>query len=83
MTKKEFEALQPHEFLDRIEGYKWRKEDTENMLAYFTAASMSVHTTKPISPRELLEPLRKVQKPVDKEEEKRNLKKAFKGILRK
>lgn len=44
--------------MDLWDGYKWRQEQEKNRLAYFTACQMSVHTKKPVSPKDLLKPLR-------------------------
>ncbi|WP_229534790.1 hypothetical protein [Pelosinus baikalensis] len=48
----------PIEFMDLWDGYRWRQEQEENRLAYFTACQMSVHTKKPVAPKDLLKPLR-------------------------
>ncbi|MCC5465540.1 hypothetical protein LMF89_09215 [Pelosinus sp. Bkl1] len=44
--------------MDLWDGYRWRQEQEENRLAYFTACQMSVHTKKPVAPKDLLKPLR-------------------------
>lgn len=64
------------------EGYQWRykreNEDQENIMAYFTACQMSVHTKKPVSPKDLLKPLRpEIKKQSSKKEDEEHLKKAF------
>ena len=61
LKPREFEELQPCEFEQLLEGYKWRQENTENLMAYFTACQMSVHTKHPVSPMALLKPLRPKQ----------------------
>ena len=58
---REFEELQPQEFIMLLDGYKWRQENAENLAAYFTACQMSVHTKRPVSPVALLKPLRPKQ----------------------
>jgi hypothetical protein len=58
----EFEKLQPHEFIAMWDGYQWRQEREEDKLAYFTACQMSVHTKRPIHPKDLLKNLRKKTK---------------------
>lgn len=78
----QFDNLQPHEFMKMWDGYQWRKENRENELAYFTAAAMSVHTKKPVSPKELLKPLRqKVKKQRNKKNDEAHLKEVFKDVL--
>lgn len=57
----EFEQLQPHEFQQLFEGFKWRQENNENILAYFTCHLMNISgrsLKKSISPNEMLKPLR-------------------------
>jgi hypothetical protein len=57
----EFERLQPHEFISLMKGYSWRKEEQENMFAFFTAYIMNVQLSKPITAANLLEPIRGTQ----------------------
>lgn len=65
-----FEKLQPHEFLAMWDGYKWRQEQEENRIAYFTSYQMSVHTKKPVAPKDLLKHLRgKVKQRTNKDDE--------------
>ncbi|MPM84133.1 hypothetical protein SDC9_131204 [bioreactor metagenome] len=78
LLPEQFEKLQPDEFLKMWNGYKWRQEQEENRMAYFTAAAMSVHTKKPVSPKDLLKPLRQVKKrPVNRKEEEKYLREKF------
>jgi len=76
-----FEQLQPHEFVDLWDGYKWRQEQEENRLAYFTACQMSVHTSKPVSPKDLLKPLRQTVKQRDRKDDEEYFKEKFKNAL--
>lgn len=78
----EFGRLQPGEFLQLLDGYTWRQERAKEMQAYFTAASMSVHTKKVVSPMDLLKPLRKTIKRRDKEQDEEYLRKVFKSKLK-
>lgn len=57
----EFERLQPHEFVALLEGYKWRQEQQENILAYFVSGLMNVEgksLKRNVTPADLLKPLR-------------------------
>lgn len=82
MTPDIFGNLQPGEFLQLWGGYQWRKERDEEIEAYFTAAAMSVHAKKEISPKELLKPLRpRVKKQRSKREDEKYLREKFKGLL--
>jgi hypothetical protein len=74
--------LQPNEFYDLWDGYIWRHEQEENMMAYFTACQMSVHTKRPVSPADLLKPLRKNKDKRNKKADKEYLKEKFKDILK-
>ncbi|WP_139214796.1 hypothetical protein [Pelosinus propionicus] len=60
------------------EGYQWRKKDSEDTMAYFAACQMSVHTKKPVEPRELLKPLRQTLEGKSKKEDEEYLKGVFK-----
>jgi len=40
------------------DGYKWRKEEKENLTAYFVSRLMSIHMKKGVTVKELLKPLR-------------------------
>jgi len=73
----DFNELQVHEFNDLWDGYIWRKEQEENQLAYFTAAMMSVHTARPVSPKDLIDPLRMTVKTRSKTDDEAHLKKVF------
>lgn len=77
LRPREFEELQPHEFYLLLEGYRWRQEQEENKTAYFTAASMSVHTKRPVSPKDLIKPLRQTKKPRNKAEDEQYLREVF------
>jgi hypothetical protein len=59
------------------DGYIWRQEQEENRLAYFTACQMSVHTSKPVSPKDLLKPLRQKVKIRSKSDDAEYLRKQF------
>ncbi|WP_084575285.1 hypothetical protein [Sporomusa malonica] len=65
------------------DGYVWRQERDENLLAYFTACQMSVHTKKPVKFGDLLKPLRQ-KKTVkrDKKQEEAHLRETFKEQLK-
>jgi len=78
MSHREFEELQPHEFMQKLEGYKWRQENDQNMMAYFTACQMSVHTKKPVSPKELLKPFRQTTKQCSRKDDEEYLREKFK-----
>jgi hypothetical protein len=69
--------LQPHEFLALLEGYKWRREQDEDMQAYFTAQAMSVHTKRPVQPKDLLKPLRQTKKQRSKDDDEKYLREKF------
>lgn len=61
MKPREFETLQPHEFYKLFEGYKFRQQQKENILAYFTCWIVNTQgksMKKDITPKELLKPLR-------------------------
>lgn len=77
MKPWEFEQLQPGEILQLWEGYIWRQEQQENTLAYFTSCQMSVHTKRPVSPKDLLKPIRQPKKRNKKQDEE-YLKEQFK-----
>jgi len=77
LSTHEFEEMQVHEFNDKWDGYIWRKEQEENQLAYFTAAMMSVHTSRPVSPKYLINPLRNPVKTRSKTDNEAHLKKVF------
>lgn len=69
------------------EGYKWRKKDKEDIQAYFVCHLMNIEgkvLKNPISPAELLKPIRE---PVNQEEKKKDdeecLKEQFKWALNK
>ena len=76
----EFGRLQPHEFDALLEGYRWRKESNEDMMAYFTSWLMNIHLKEPIGPAELLKPLRE-QHEEKKQADEEYLLEAFKGVL--
>ena len=81
----EFERLQPHEFNDMADGYVWRQEQQENVLAYFTCQLLNVSgksLKKPITPLKLLEPLRtKKKKQSSKAKDEAYLRKQFSKAL--
>lgn len=47
-------------------------------MAYFAACQMSVHTKKPVSPKDLLKPLRQTTKSRSKKEDEEYLRETFK-----
>lgn len=57
----EFERLQPHEFMQLWDGYRWRQEQQENLMAYFVSGLMNVSGKKLkrlITSEDLIKPLR-------------------------
>ncbi|MEG0798696.1 MAG: hypothetical protein RR384_07920 [Acidaminococcaceae bacterium] len=77
LSPKDFEELQPHEFYKLLTGFKWRQENEENLLAYFTSWQMSVHTKKPVDATDLLKPLRPELKGEKKKSDAEYLKELF------
>jgi hypothetical protein len=77
----EFERLQVTEFLQLYDGYRWRKEQSENMQAYFTSCAMSVHTKKPVQPKDLLKSIRKSPAKHNKKQDESYLREMFKKAL--
>jgi hypothetical protein len=76
----EFERLQPHEFMALLEGYIWRKERQEELFAYFTCNIMNTALVKPISPTDLLNPIRENPEEKRKSDEE-YLREQFKAVL--
>jgi hypothetical protein len=66
-----------------VEGYNWRKKDKEDIMAFFVCRLMNIegrYLKDPISPAELLEPIRgnvEEKKKTDKE----YLQEKFKKVL--
>jgi hypothetical protein len=80
LTPWEFEQLQPGEFLQLWDGYIWRQEQQEDMLAYFVSCLMNVSgksLKRRITPKELLKPLREPKKPRDRKADEEYLKDKF------
>lgn len=74
LTPNQFEELQPHEFQQLWDGYIWRKENNENMLAFFVCNLMNIEgksLKQPITPSQILKPLRQpeIRKTKSKDEE--------------
>jgi len=71
--------MQPHEFLELLDGYEWRKRERENIQAYFTHWIVNAVGGK-VSPIDILKPLRE-----NPEKKKRTtadeLKEKFKEVL--
>lgn len=81
----EFERLQPGEFYQLYEGYRWRQERHEEMTAYFVACLMNVSgksLKRRLSPKDLLKPIRQPKQHQDKKEDEEYLKELFKDSLR-
>jgi hypothetical protein len=77
----EFGQLQPHEFNTMVEGYQWRQEQQENVLAFFVCNIMSCMVKKPPSVKELLKPLRRHQQKRDRAADEAALRETFKDRL--
>ncbi len=80
MKPWEFEQLQPHEFMSMYEGYGWRREYQEDLLAYFVSNLMNIEgkcLKRSILPSELLSPLRKHSEEKNKEDEEQYLRETF------
>lgn len=83
MMPGQFERLQPQEFEAILAGYKWRKEDDENLKAYFVCQIMNLmgkYLKEPITVTELLRPLREDPEQKRKDDEA-YIKETFKEIL--
>ncbi len=69
------------------EGYNWRKENNEDMIAYFVCHILNISgksVSKNIEPKDLTKPIRKkVNKNFDVNEEKRLIEEEFAEILSK
>lgn len=75
--------MQPHEFILMLKGCSWRKEQQENMFAYFACNLMNLFgksLTSPIRPKDLLDPIRDTQA-IKKETDEEYLKERFKHVL--
>jgi len=80
LKPREFERLQPHEFYALLEGYNWRQERQEALMAYFVCNLMNVAgkaLKRPITPKQLLKPLREKKKPRDRKQDEQYLKELF------
>jgi len=75
----EFGRLQPHEFEQLLDGYRWRQEHQENMTAYWVHCLMACQVKKPPTPAQLVKPLR--QLPRNKKKEAEELRELFKDRL--
>jgi hypothetical protein len=79
----EFSNLQPDEFIMMLQGCFWRKEQQENLFAYFTCGLMNLFgksLVAPISPKDLLEPIRNT-KAARKATDEEYLREQFKHVL--
>ncbi|HBR28590.1 MAG TPA: hypothetical protein DD789_04010 [Firmicutes bacterium] len=80
LKPRELEQLQPGEFLQLWDGYIWRQEQNEDMLAYFVSCLMNVSgkvLKRRMTPKELLKPLREPKNPRDRKAEEEYLKERF------
>jgi hypothetical protein len=82
LAPREFEDLQPHEFIKLISGYAWRREHNENMAAYWVANLMNVQLRKPIMQKDLLQPLRAEKLRTQREEDEEALREEFAKLLK-
>jgi hypothetical protein len=66
------------------DGYLWRQEQEENRIAYFVCSLMNVEgksLKRPMTPKQLLEPIRKPKVKRDKKQDEEYLKELFKNTL--
>lgn len=84
LNPRSFEELQPHEFYKLIEGYIWRKKEAENKTAYFLAHLINAQGTlkKPVTPKDLLAPLRPDEIRDKRKEDAEYLRKLFPNDLK-
>lgn len=81
----EFSKLQPQEFIALLQGYTWRKEQQEELLAYFTAGIMNLFgrsLVQPITPEELISPIRNPGENEDRVRDEVYLRETFKELLK-
>ena len=79
LKPREFERLQPHEFYKLYDGYLWRQGQQESLSAYFVCQLLNVSgkaLKRPITVKELLEPL-KPKKKQDRKADEEYLRKKF------
>lgn len=68
-----------------LRGYTWRKEQQEDMLAYFTAGVMNLFgraLVQPITPAELVAPIRQNEKSEERANDEAYLRETFKALLK-
>jgi len=85
LKPQEFEQLQPSEFLQLWDGYIWRKENNEDITAYFVCHIMNLigkSLKRNITPKDLLKPLRREKVKEARKEESVKLKETFKNRLK-
>lgn len=66
-----------------LDGYAWRREQQENLLAYFTVSLMNLegkYLKEPMTVADLLEPIRGVKRE-QREEDERIIEEEFREIL--
>ena len=81
----EFSELQPQEFLAMLQGYTWRKEQQEDLLAYFTAGIMNLFgksLVQLITPAELVAPIRQNETSEERTRDEVYLRETFKELLK-
>jgi hypothetical protein len=71
----EFGELQPYDFHELLDGYRWRQERQEAMSAYWVHCLMACQIKKPPTPAQLLKPLR--EPPRNKKQDEAELRKMF------
>lgn len=79
LKPRDFEDLTVTEFLDLLQGYKWRKEREEEFAAYFVSCLMNVEgksLRNNIKVKDLIAPFRNTVTRT-KKEDKEYLKKVF------
>lgn len=80
MMPSQLDDLQPHEFMKLWDGYKWRKENNENILAFFTCHLMNIEgksLKQPITPSKILKQLRQPEVKKSKSKDEEYLRKQF------
>jgi hypothetical protein len=76
-----FGKLQPHEFEKLWDGYQWRKKQRETEAAYWVHR-IAVHLVKkPMTPEELLRPLRQEEAKQNRVADEQYLRETFKNRL--
>lgn len=84
LKPREFEELQPHEFYLLLEGYMWRRKDTENILAYFLTPLVNAPGAlkKPFTASDYLAPLRQEEVKTQKRKDAEYLRQLFPSELK-